>query len=84
MGKAAENEKIKLKAAYANSLSVALVAGGALLPTLALYQRSYEFAAKPLETAPIWVAVLVASVIALIGGRRWHNHALRMLDKIED
>ena len=40
MGKAAENERIKLKATWINNVSVGLFLGGFVIPYLALFQRS--------------------------------------------
>jgi hypothetical protein len=38
MGKAAENERLKLRATFFNNIAVGAVVGGALLPYLALHQ----------------------------------------------
>ena len=42
MGKAANNERIKLKAMYFNNISVGLLVAGALIPYLAIAQRASE------------------------------------------
>lgn len=39
MGKAAENEKIKLRAAFYNNMAVGAVVAGALLPLVNFYQK---------------------------------------------
>jgi hypothetical protein len=42
MCKAAENERIKLKATFYNNIAVGLIVAGALLPYLALIQKVSE------------------------------------------
>jgi hypothetical protein len=42
MGKAAENERIKLRAAFYNNVSVGLVVTGFFVPLLTVYQKMPE------------------------------------------
>lgn len=45
MGKTADNEAIKLRATWFNNMSIAISAGGSVLPYLATFQQSDEYGA---------------------------------------
>ena len=77
MGKAAENEKIKLRAALLNNCAVGLTVAGVFLPLLAMIST---------RISDRWVIVLglVACLLALWAAGKCHKGALKELDKLED
>jgi hypothetical protein len=82
MGKTAQNEKIKLRAAFLNNCAVGLIIGGVLLPLLAVYARLPFLPAA--EDLPVIVLGLIACLVALWAAWRHHNAANQELDKLED
>ena len=85
MGKAAENEKIKLRANFESNVAVAVLTGGVALPFLALYAH-YDtfFGADSGRNAFSSFLLLVGAGFALAAARSLYNSALKELDKIED
>lgn len=83
MGKAAENEKIKLRAALWNNGAVGLVLAGSILPMLAVYPRIPELAKKGIDLEA-FIPALIASVMAFLAAWYLHSSAIKELDKIQD
>jgi hypothetical protein len=93
MGKAADNETIKLTAAFWNNLSVGMSIGGVFVAYLALFQRV-------LESRPTLEAIkddvfqspdvrklvggLIAIALALGLSAQFRRQALREIAKIQD
>ena len=93
MGQAAENERIKLRAGFFNSIAIGLFLTGCLLPLLAIAQRTgiivdWLFNHSSREPVLVDYATVVAYFVeiafALIGARYFRRQADRMVDKIQD
>jgi hypothetical protein len=91
MGKAADNEKIKLRATYLNSLAVGLVIASVLIPYLALIPHANEFGqwldSLRAGTATVSEAELykiLATIIALLGAKYYRVLANKEISKIQD
>jgi ABC-type Na+ efflux pump permease subunit len=86
MGKAAENEKTKLRANFLNNCAAALCIAGGLLPILAVYVRIPDFAERQpsfTETLAIICAGL-AIILAVATGLFMHFLAIKQLNNLED
>jgi hypothetical protein len=82
MGKAAKNEKIKLRAAFYNNIAVALMGAGTLLPILALYSRFPD-----MTPGQMWIflgSTGLGCLTAFSFSLATHSKAVSILDKIED
>jgi hypothetical protein len=78
MGKAADNEKIKLRATAFNNVAVGLYLGGALIPLLlAFVQQSPVFTRQ-------WVFALTGAALAILAGIFFHKAGIRELTNIQD
>ena len=86
MSKAANNEKIKLKAAFYNNVGVGAALGGAYIPLVNLYQGS----ASPLKELtsgtfnPDAFMALLGMLLFLGTGYLLRQYALNLLDDIKD
>jgi hypothetical protein len=79
MGKATENERVKLSATFFNNVAVAAFAGGAILPLYAL--QHYESA----DTGYMQLVKLLGTMgIALSLSYFFRNHADRIMEKLQD
>ena len=95
MGKAAENERIKLRATWFNNISVGLFVAGFIVPYLALIQKAPEIEQfvrdwlggslhlTYLDKYKIFCAVS-AFVVALLGASFFRNRADQEIQKIQD
>ena len=86
MGKAADNEKARLKATLRNNVAIALFATAAFLPLFAL-ARAVEWlfhAQNVYRAEAVIVLTGVAAVAAVFFAALSHRAALKELDKIED
>jgi hypothetical protein len=94
MGKAAENESIKLRATFYNNIGVGLLLAGCLIPYLAIYYKlaeliellnSFDLADKvgPIAVMKVFAA-LAAFISALYGSRYYRRLAQREIAKILD
>lgn|GEM_PF-5523031 len=88
MGKAADNELIKLRATFLNNLAVGLILAGLLLPLLALYAhvgnaKSWLTQAEPADMKRLF-GTAAAFCIALLMAFYLHLKACALLAKIED
>jgi hypothetical protein len=95
MGKAADNEQIKLRATAYNNIAVGLALGGVLLPYLSLILKGDEFLAwfwsvmngastiSATEIEKI-ILVLFAFVLAFWGAVHYRRLAKREIEKITD
>jgi hypothetical protein len=79
MGKAADNERIKLTATLRNNISVGLVIGGAAIPILAVYSRLPDLSGWPEMLLP-----LSGAVTAFVAAALMHWWALAALRDIKD
>jgi hypothetical protein len=93
MGKAAENERIKLGATWYNNLSVALTFTGVLIPVLSLYKaENFQLLGDWLSLRSLPTSLqgtqLVLSVVAVCGAfwaaATLHNSALKEVAKLQD
>src|SRR5438045_8909465 len=95
MGKAADNEQIKLKATFYNNVAVGLVLAGAIIPYLSLIAHLREVGAKldRLTDDPSWDAFLdmrgtwyqiLAFVAAIVLGHAFRMVADREVQKLAD
>jgi hypothetical protein len=93
MGKAANNERIKLKAMYFNNISVGLVVAGALIPYLAIAQRASEILElfrRTMNGGSVdfelrgWIAAIFAIALAWWGAIVMRRRADRIIGTIED
>jgi hypothetical protein len=83
MGKAAENEKLKLRATFANNVSVALVAAGAFLPIITVIARFDELVEQGRSKALTVVLLFgAAGCVAFLIAWMMHRSALAIADKI--
>jgi hypothetical protein len=78
MGKAAENERIKLRATWFNNVSVGLFITGVLVPYLAFVQGAVQLS-KFGDYAP-----LLAAAFAFFGSVLFHGQARKELAKLQD
>jgi|SRR5271168_601381 len=95
MCKAAENERIKLKAAYFNNIAVGLWVAGGLVPYLVFIQRAGELVEwimgwlsgtsqfKFLETTKV-IMPIVGFFLAATGARHFRQAADKEICKLED
>lgn len=80
MGKAADNERIKLKATFLNNLGVGVSVAGFFIPLAALAVRTYE---KPLPWDVYGVSIgvfLAAWLLAIF----LHWQATRIIQNLSD
>ena len=89
VGKAAENERVKLEATFLNSIAVGLVLTGVLIPCLVIYRHpellTYALAGNFTQIlTPRRVASGVGVIISLCAGIYLHRWALKELTKIQD
>jgi arginine exporter protein ArgO len=91
MGKAANNEGLKIKATYYNNIAVGLFVAGAVIPylswftTVAASQQNWLWPSSFTESD--WkkvVSTAVAMIIAISASMYLHRHALSFLKQIED
>lgn len=91
ISKTARNEETKLRATFRNNLAVATIAGGCLVPLLALYTRPFHveklagnvFVLTP-EDAAQFVFSLVAALVAFFTGYWLHTLARRLIATVTD
>ena len=76
MGKAADNELIKLRATFWNNLGVALLAAGALLPQIGMYGRA--------ASLRDYIGITVGTIVAFCMGAFCRFHADKIIKKIQD
>jgi hypothetical protein len=82
MGKAASNEKIKLRALYFNNVAVGATIAGSIVPLLA-YAREYVQPDDQFTRAELGVTVLLIVVaLAVAGACRFRANAI--VSKVED
>jgi hypothetical protein len=93
MGKAAGNERIRLRATWYNNLSVALTFTGVLLPVFSLYKAENfqlldDWVSRRTLPTSVQSAQLVLSAaavcVALWAAAKLHDHALKEIAKLED
>jgi hypothetical protein len=93
MGKAAENEKIKLQSAFLNNCGAGALVGGVLIPLFAIYPKLGEWAvgtnsgtlALSRELMILTILPTIAGIaVAIWVGLRLHWIAARLLEKIQD
>jgi hypothetical protein len=98
MGKAAENERIRLKANWYNNLSVGLTLGGVLIPYLILTQKVPDFIQYLYEhrgpsdsmpgmemiDVPRAFVTLFAFFLAITGARDYRKRADQEIRKLQD
>ena len=95
MGKAADNERIKLRATYYNNVSVGLLLAGGLIPYLAFFRDAGEFEFRFSQMwngiAPVTDAELkkliggaMAVIAAFWGARLTRRWADQEIEKIID
>jgi hypothetical protein len=91
MGKAADNERVKLNATWNNNVSVGLALAGVIVPYLAFVQNWTPL--HGLHGFPAmydWLGdqqnhfKALAFVIAFVGSRFFRNMALKEIAKIQD
>ena len=91
MGKAAKNERLKLRATFCNNVAVGLLVAGGALPYFAVISRalsttleggwSYRF------TPSEWNGLMLPAIVAaacIIASSALHSHALKIADQLED
>lgn len=78
MGKAARNERRKIRANYWNALGVAVLAIGMLTPLATAYLRT-----EPLPVAA-WVVLVMGSTLAIFFSMHFHRIAVREVSHLED
>lgn len=95
MGKAADNEKRKLEAAFCNNIAVGLFIGGVFLPLLTFVPKAASFGpwfnnwlggTASLNIGELFNVVLIffAMALAFWCGYRLHSGALKIAAKIKD
>ena len=88
MGKAADNERIRLRATYLNNISVALYVAGGILPLMGYLAKAHQHSNWWLQaTATEWnemLALIVASGLAVAGAVLFRRSADREIQKILD
>jgi len=94
MGKAAKNEKLKLRATFYNNTAVGLALGGALIPYLVAVQKLGDILAWARDHGPPahftmveWATIItpiVAFFLALQGARHFRRVAGKTIEKLQD
>jgi hypothetical protein len=93
MGKAANNERIKLRATFYNNASVALWVGGAIIPYLALMRVfeppmnaliHWQFPPSAIDNMPTFVLSAIGISVASFMARRCSAWANEEILKIQD
>jgi hypothetical protein len=91
MGKAAKNERLKLKAAFYNNLAAGSAVGGVFIPLIGLYQNTPVSAVfSPLITfPPAWPQTkdyqfLMAAAVAFLMAFIFRHLADRIAARVED
>jgi hypothetical protein len=93
VGQTANNERIKLRAGFFNSIAIGLFLTGCLLPFLAAAQRTgviVDWVFNHSSREPVFVdyatiiAYLAEFALALVGAGYFRRQADRMVDKIQD
>lgn len=91
MGKAAENEKLKLRAAFFNNLAGGLVLTGVVVPYLNTFnittgQRLAKMADFPLDLIkdPAFIAAVVVFALSMIAAVALRVFANQDIDRIKD
>jgi hypothetical protein len=78
MGKAADNEKAKLRATAFNNVGVGLMLGGGLIPLLVAFVQN-----APVFTRQ-WGLAVFGAAAAILAGILFHKAGLRELTNIQD
>jgi hypothetical protein len=86
MGKAADNERIKIQASFYNGCAIAICVAGIALPMLGLFAYLPELAKPDYSPPDLWKIVVVgASMFAAFGiGAALHSAANRVLGDLQD
>ena len=91
MGKAAENEKLKLKAAFYNNIASGFFLAAFVIPLIALMQKSGELGWKGepfLEMVKMLIAgqiiLIFTGLFAIFAAWLFHRMANAELDKLSD
>ncbi len=93
MGKAADNERIKLRATYLNNVAVGLVVAGGLIPLFALMQQSgtvvdwidnHRWTDIRLREIGTVLAPVMLCFIAMTLARDFRRSADEVLKKLQD
>ncbi len=95
MGKAADNEILKLRATYTNNLAVGMALGAALLPFSAVVWKMDEFsdwmflwwkgaATLNISVTYTYVAAFVFALVIVKTSDRAHRSAIDLLRQIQD
>jgi len=90
MGKASENERIKLRATYLNNIAVGLIVGGGFLPLFVLMQHTDSIIAV-IEGQHVSISSYAAAlspvfvcVLAMFFGQDFRLRALNTLNELQD
>jgi hypothetical protein len=95
MGKAADNERIKLRATFYNNLAAGLILTGILLPGMAFTQTGYALGTwlKTLRDGPLVISydavvqtflILGSTLVAFVAARLFRAVAKTEIGKIQD
>ena len=87
MGKAADNERLKLRAAYYNNLATGVVITGYAVPYFALMKKTLESPPAELTSLLTQTDVLVLTglwLLALLGASMLRGMTNRILARIAD
>jgi hypothetical protein len=82
MGKAASNEKIKVRALYFNNVAVGATIAGSIVPLLA-YARELIQSDNQFTPAELGITVLLVAVAAVVAAAS-RFYASAILSKLED
>jgi hypothetical protein len=91
MGKAAENERIKLRATFYNNLAIGLILAGFFLPLLSIYSmESFQpfvdwskGGPPPMRQVGHFLVACIGTGVAVVFARMNHNAAKRIISTVE-
>jgi hypothetical protein len=84
MGKAADNERLKLDAAFYNNLAVGLFVGGAFLPAFGIYQNiPFADLLSGHPPSKYW-GIVIGTIFSFLLAWLFRTVALDKLKKIKD
>jgi hypothetical protein len=85
VGKAAKNEKIKLRAIHFNNISVGFMLAGMVIPLLSVFSSEWILSDNLFPEDWRRVAVAVGTILtATTAAMILRGHALKILDELED
>ena len=82
MGKASDNERVKMAATYLNNIAVGLALGGGLLPVIAVINATEP--GEWLTFSRAYIPLALVSLISVMASAGFRILADRMLKNIKD